>query len=308
MEIKLLQRKEIEDSKWNGCVHYATNSKIYGYTWYLDNVAGEWMGMVEGDYQSVFPLVWNEKLFGVKQLFQPLLCQQLGLFSVNVCNKERLRQFIDNIPQEFRYWEIAFNDGNKKVLGLDGLQLTSKVNYILDLNKPYQELNDGYSKNIKRNINKAGNYNLFLNSNLKPETFVSEVKKAQILKGIKHPEALYHTAHRIIYNCLHRGKGVILSAHNPAKELCAAIFFMLNGSDMINLLNVTTEVGKKTGAMPYLLDATVMREAEKRKFIDFEGSSVEGIARFYKGFGAVNVPYFQVHKNNFPWWLKWRKK
>jgi hypothetical protein len=161
---------------------------------------------------------------------------------------------------------------------------------------------------VKRNLKKASKENLYLTGNLKPETFVEAVKKAQIAKGIKHPEALYHTGHRIIWNCLHRGKGVITAAFNTDKELCAAIFFMFDGRAIINLLNVSTAVGKDVGAMAYLLDATIKREAEGVKYIDFEGSSVPGIARFYESFGAENVPYYQLKQNQLPWWAKWRKK
>ncbi len=307
MDLRLLSREAIEAAKWNGCVHYASNSKIYGYTWYLDNVAEEWMGLVEGDYQSVFPLVFNQKLLGTKQLYLPFLCQQLGLFSVNVCNKERLQYFMNAIPPSFKYQEIAFNDGNKNVLKFADTSIRLTDNYRLDLNQPYERLYDNYSKNIKRNIKKAWKHDFFLNSNLKPEKFVAAVKKAQQEKGVIHPDELYHAAHRIIYNCLHRGKGVIMSAEGTDKQLEAAIFFMFNGMDMINLMNVTTPVGKEKGAMSYLLDAVIQRESNKRKFIDFEGSSVEGIARFYKGFGALNVPYYKYTQNNLPWWLKWRK-
>jgi hypothetical protein len=308
MEIRLLQRDEIETPKWNGCVHYARNSKIYGYTWYLDNVAGEWMGLVEGDYESVFPLVWNDKLLKIKQLYQPFLSQQLGLFSVNLCSKERLQCFLDMIPEVYKYWDVALNDGNQNVLKLKSYDVVSKDNYHLDLNKPYDDLYQAYSKNIKRNIKKAVKQNLYLTNNLKAETFVAEVKKAQELKGVKHPDALYHASHRIIYNCLHRGKGAISAAFDTDKNLCAAIFFMFDGYAMINLLNVSTEIGKNNGAMPYLLDAAIMREAGKNKYIDFEGSSVQGIARFYQSFGAKNVPYYQLTNNKLPWWLKWRKK
>ncbi|BDS15051.1 hypothetical protein [Aureispira anguillae] len=308
MEVRLLKRDEIDVPKWNGCVHYAANSKIYGYTWYLDNVTNDWMGLVEGDYQSVFPLVWNDRMLKIKQIYQPFLCQQLGLFTVNVRSKERIAKFLEAIPSDFKYWDIALNDGNRNVLKLKEYEVLEKQNYHLDLNKPYDELYQAYSKNIKRNIKKAKNHNLFLTSNLKPETFVAEVKKAQIAKGIKHPEALYHTAHRIIWNCLHRGKGVISAAFDTDKNLCAATFFMFDGAAIITLLNVSTAIGKEVGAMAYLLDATVQREAERLKYIDFEGSSVPGIARFYKSFGAQNVPYFQLKNNELPWWIKWRKK
>ena len=307
MEIRLLKRDEIDDPKWNGCVHYALNSKIYGYTWYLDNVSEEWMGLVEGDYESVFPLVWNDKLFKIKQLYQPYLCQQLGLFSVNICSQERIKQFLLTIPREFKYWDIGLNDANKNIPTTLGFEIVIKNNFHLYLNKPYESLYADYSNNIKRNLKKASTKKLFLNSSLKPEKFVTEVKKAQIQKGILHPEALYHAAHRIIYNCLHRGKGVIMVAYDSQKNICAAIFFMFNGNAIVNLLNVSTEFGKENGAMHFLLDATIQREANKHKYIDFEGSSIEGIARFYKSFGAVNVPYYQLKKNQLPWWIKWRK-
>ncbi|MGH1337782.1 MAG: hypothetical protein ACRBFS_16800 [Aureispira sp.] len=308
MEIRLLKREEIEEPKWNGCVHYAANSKIYGYTWYLDNVTSEWMGLVEGDYQSVFPLVWNDKLFKIKQIYQPHLCQQLGLFTVNVRSKERISQFLAAIPDEFKYWDIPLNDGNASVMQLKEYEVVSQPNYLLQLNKPYEELYAAYSKNTKRNIKKGRNSNLFLTGNMAPDKFVETVKQAQEAKGIKHPDALYHTASRIIWNCLHRGKGAITAAYNADQELCAAIFFIFDKAALINLLNVTTIKGKEVGAMAYLLDATIQREADTHRHIDFEGSSVEGIARFYESFGAQNEPYYKVTKNELPWWIRWRRR
>jgi len=226
MNIRLLKRDEIEAAKWNGCVHYAHNSKMYGYTWYLDNVSEEWVGLVEGDYQSVMPLVFNEKLFGIKQLLQPLLCQQLGIFSVNVLSKVRIEGFLSQIPSDYKYWNINLNDAHQSSKKLEDVKVTEKANYILELQKPYELLKEAYSTNTKRNIKKAEKANLYLTTDMKVERFVEEVKKAQRLKGIKHPDALYHAAHRIIYNCMHRGIGTIVCAYTYDKKPCAAIFFM----------------------------------------------------------------------------------
>ena len=309
MKLRLLQREEIEAPKWNGCIYYSANSKIYGYTWYLDNVAENWMGIVEGDYQSVFPLVWNDRLFGVKQLYQPYLCQQLGLFTVNVRSKERLRQFLEFIPEEFKYWDLALNDGNESILKLSGYDTLQKPNYQLFLDKPYEELAKAYSGNTKRNLKKAQKTPLYLTNSMKPETFIEALQEAQNAKGVKHPDALYHAGLRIIWNCLHRGKGVLTAAYDAeTRELCAAIFFMFEGAALINLLNLSTARGKKINAMTYLLDATIQRDAGSTKYIDFEGSSIPGIARFYEGFGAQNTPYYQLINNQLPWWLRWRKR
>ncbi len=312
MEIRLLNRDEIETPKWNGCVHYASNSKIYGYSWYLDNVCnGNWVGLVEGDYQSVMPLVWNDKLLKTKQLYSPYLCQQLGVFSVNMLSKERIKQFLEAIPKEYKYWDINLNDGSQQVLGLrdnPAYDITEKDNYHLYLNKPYEELQAKYSKNTKRNLKKADQAGIYLTAGLKPEKFVTLVQEAQEKKGVKHPDALYHTAHRVIYNCLHRGQGTILGAFDDDKNILAGAFLMFNGAAIINLLNFSNEAGKEVGAMHYLIDSLVQREANKHKYIDFEGSSVEGIARFYKSFGAERMPYYQLKNNQLPWLLKLVKK
>ena len=36
----------------------------------------------------------------------------------------------------------------------------------------------------------------------------------------------------------------------------------------------------------------IKREAESKKTLDFEGGSLEGVARFYKGFGAEEEVYY----------------
>lgn len=308
MEIRLLKRDEIDKRRWDGCVYYSPNSLIYAYTWYLDNVCDTWEGLVEiedENYMSVFPLVWNDKLFGVKRLFQPYLCQQLGLFTVNGFSKIRIESFIHAIPKEYKYININLNESNE-IKELSGFQLTAKPNYLLPLGLSYEKLKENYASNLKRNIKKAEKTGLYSTTSIKPEDFVAAVKDYHKNKGNHFPDQLYHAAHRIIYNCLHRGQGVIMAAFTEQQELCAAIFWMTNGARIINLLNVTTAAGREVGAMHYLVDMYIQANAGKPMFIDFEGSSIDSIARFYQSFGAENHPYYNLKQNRLPWWLKWK--
>jgi hypothetical protein len=48
--------------------------------------------------------------------------------------------------------------------------------------------------------------------------------------------------------------------------------------------------------MFYLVDYIIRKEAAKDKLLDFEGSKIEGVARFYKGFGAKYHPYYILKK------------
>jgi len=45
-----------------------------------------------------------------------------------------------------------------------------------------------------------------------------------------------------------------------------------------------------------LIDTVIKNNAEKEIIFDFEGSRNEGIARFFKGFGAINQQFFIIKR------------
>ncbi len=47
---------------------------------------------------------------------------------------------------------------------------------------------------------------------------------------------------------------------------------------------------------------------KKDLILDFEGSSIPGLARFYKGFGANPSNFFLLKYNNLPFPFKYFKK
>ena len=93
MEIRFIEGKDIDKVKWNSCIHYATNGNIFAYKWFLDYVAKDWHALVEGDYESVFPLVWKKGLLGKDELYQPSLMRELGIYSINVLSRARVQRF-----------------------------------------------------------------------------------------------------------------------------------------------------------------------------------------------------------------------
>jgi hypothetical protein len=308
MNIRLVQRADIEQPKWDGCVFHANNSMIYGFTWYLDNVCEDWVGLVEGDYESVFPLVYNTKLLGIKQLYQPLLTQQLGLFSVNALSSARLEAFLDAIPKEFKLVNICLNDRNRVRDTYTAFHYSPQPNYVLHLNLPYEEIERNYSDMLRRNLRKAIKADLTLGNNIKPERLVEMVKAYHKEKGNKIPDSLYHTALRIIYNCMHRGVGFMSGAISPDGEILAAAFFMYSKGRIINLLNVTTTEGRKVNAMHFVIDMLIRTHANQPALLDFEGTSIAPLAQFYQSFGSLNQAYYKVSRNDLPQPIKFAYK
>jgi hypothetical protein len=306
-KIRLLRREEIEPSKWNGCIYYALNSRMYGYTWFLDNICDEWFGLVEEEYESVLPIIVRKhKYLLFNEIYQPPLAQQLGLFSMHVCSPTRLAWFFDAMPAEYKRLNMQFNFGNASVQSLSekGYTVSARPNFVLSLARPYEEITAEYSSNLRRNLKKTAQAELYLSTDLSPEKFIAEVKKHHLLIGNSIGEYTYNACLRIIYNCQHRGQGVIFSAFNQEREFQAGVFMMFDGMRLVNLINVSSEAGRKNNAMAYLLDAIIQTHAGQLKVMDFEGSAIEGIARFYESFGASNEPYYQVSKNTLSWWQK----
>lgn len=302
--ISHLKRNEIDEEKWDHCVQLSASRLPYAYTWYLDSVADRWDGLVHDDYVAVFPLVWRSR-FLIHYLYQPFFTQQLGSFSPKNPDEKILQSLLDAIPPRFRFIEINLNHMNPVVH--DGFQVSPRINLCLDLSLSYEKLFHNYHENAKRNLHKAEKNNLRVRRDLTPE-IVTEFFKANT--GIKIPEVGeydYEHLHRLMDAALKRNSGLALGVFDEKDNLYAMGFFIVTEKRIINLLPSIDDEGKEIGAGFYLVDDIVRKYAGSDKVLDFEGSMIPSIARFYKSFGAQEQTYWQLRRNNLPWVVKWIK-
>jgi hypothetical protein len=295
MNIELLKRDEIDDKRWNGCVHFAINAMPYAYTWYLDNICEEWEGLVLGKYRAVMPLVFNIK-FSFHYLFQPYFAQQLGVFTDVQLTKEKIDAFLSAIPEKYKYIDIQLNSSNPAP---SNFEVETRDNYLLEMKMNYESIRENYSGNLKRNIAKAEKEGLKFNNQLKPEPFVDFYMQHTAPKLKNFDAKNKHTMLRIIYQCMHYGMGGVVGIYKDEK-LVAANFLIHHPQRTINLLPTSSEEGKKLGAMHFLMDTIIRIGAGQNKYLDFEGSMIKGVADFYESFGAKKSSYLRVKRNNLP--------
>jgi len=96
-----------------------------------------------------------------------------------------------------------------------------------------------------------------------------------------------------------------LAVFDRNNDLCSAGFFMESSNCFVFLKSGVTNQGKSLGAMHLLFDSFIKEHAKSQKMLDFGGSSVDSVARFYKNFGAKDFVYLQVKKNSLPRIVKW---
>jgi hypothetical protein len=300
-QIHYIKHAQIDSDKWNRCIDGALNCRIYAYDWHLDRTAIEWDALVYGDYEYVMPLPFRKKL-GIKYLYQPLFSQQLGIFPTP--SKAIFDAFIDAIKDRFKYADVQLNALN--VPGENsGDIFFERKNYLLSLTNDFKSIISGYSKNTKRNIAKAQNQDLTIIEGIRHEDYLAF--KAKNLPAGVEQSAIAKLKSLIAFG-EYKGFGKIYGVYTPENNLCAAVYFCRWKDRVIYFNAASNEEGKNTGAMYYLVNRFIEDNAGKNLLLDFEGSMIPGVERFYSGFGAKPETYFHLKYNRLPLLLRWLKR
>lgn len=298
--ITYLKNHEIEKSKWDACIKESVNGMIYAMSWYLDIVAEDWDALVEDDYERVFPLTYGKK-WGIDYLFQPVFTQQLGLFSKNALSEEVVNSFLDSIPTKYKFAEINLNTFNKVTPNKYNLQ--EWHTYELDLIHSYSHIVKNYSTNQKRKLKKAGQANLSLVKNTKPDEIIKLFRDNRGKNISSLLDEDYVKLHRIAYSGIYKGVIQTYSVYSENNQLCAAVIFARSKSKMIFLFSGLSEEGKQTNAMAYLINSFIKEHSQQNLTLDFEGSNDPNLARFYKSFGSKLCTYPHIIINRLPFYL-----
>jgi hypothetical protein len=290
MEIRFVPREEIDKTKWNSCVHYAGNGNIFGYMWYLDNVAKDWDALVEGDYESVFPLVWKQGGFGGKNLVQPPWMRELGLYSIHVLSKQRIRAFVEAIPDVYGSIRLHLNEQNF-LPETKGYRLLPQTNYQLLLSPSYEELAGAYGKEFFLQLAKAEKAGLLPVSSIKPE-LVADFYRAHGAPD-RDRDTRAHALLRIMYNALHRGWGFAAGVSGAGGELLAANFYLYSHGKVLSLAPVASKKGRDHGALAYLFNTLLQSHAGRPLLLDLNTAGLDGLA---EEMGAKPNTFFVLEK------------
>ncbi len=300
-KIRYLHHREIDYNRWDESVSAASNSRMYALSWYLDRAVDRWDALVWGDYRYVMPLPYKKRL-GLKYIFQPWFCQQLGIFPAP--SEKIATLFFQEVASHFRYADLSLNAGNRPFTS-ETFHFMPRKNFLLPLFTTYASLSAHYAVNTRRNINKAKKNRLFVTEGIPAEHYLDFFHKHQpIPMGSRNFDRLKNLVAYMQY----RGFGKTMGVYTTGNELCATALICRWKGRILYLNPVSDATGKKTGAMFYLMDHLIRTHAASNVTIDFEGSMVPGIARFFHGFGASPESYHLMHYNQLPQIIRWIKK
>lgn len=326
-DFQYIKNNYINRNKWNECVSKSINSRVYGLSWYLDIVCKNWDGIIFGDYEAVFPVVFKNFFFS-KKSYHPLFCQQLGLFYKNSFNQISEEGFIKSLhnnilPKYFKKYiycatsefsnlldnkagcsRMQIVDSDTKLYftehaSIIGAFASTQNNLQIDLRNDYIDIKNGYNKNTIRNLKKSLGFNLRIKKEITIDVFMDLYKKnKKIARSIQNPIFFKNHNYLIIKNListsLRKKRGRLIGVYNQENNIISAAFFLSCFNREIILFNVTKPNSKHYHSMTFLIDYFINSNCNEDKLLDFEGSNIEGIRSFNAGFGSLNNQYYTI--------------
>ena len=296
-KVRILKRNQIDDTKWDLTIRQAANSLPYAYTWYLDALCTKWIGFVVGDYDFVMPVALGRK-WGVLYVYQPLFCQQLGVF-YRMRSEAIIDLMIHTLIKKFVYINYNINSDNTTKTPLRGI--SKKKNLVLKLSGKHSDIQKKYSDNTLRNIKKGQKAGLIFEEADKKscEGFTDFYVTHTAVKDTNFKSRHIAALKRLVHQFMIHDTVKLFLAKTADGEICAGVIIVGGNDRVIHLLPAADDHARQNGAMQFLIDAILNHYSESGKVYDFEGSSVESIARFYESFGAIDETFFVLDKSPF---------
>lgn len=294
--IEILSSSEIDKGKWDWIVNNSNNGYIYAQSGFLDQLSDDWSALIVGDYEAILPIPFRKK-WGITYAYTPPFTQQLGL--IGITKEIHSATIKKQIQKKYKYGTVLLNSGNA-ILARE-LGALPRANFYLSLQQPFSMLTKNFKKEIVRLSEKKIAENWVYNKTTPIKDCVDVYRQIQ---GHKLPHVKLRDYEQFIHfgnsnknpniQCFSR------SVHNPSGELCSVLVLLKDSKRIYNIINASTEEGRKEYTN-YLLYYECLKEfSEQALLFDFEGSSIPGVAGFYKKFNPIKEDYYLWHYNQLP--------
>jgi hypothetical protein len=294
LKLEFLHRDQLDEGRWDEVIAQSQAETLYPYTWYLDVVAAKWSAIVMDDYRFVMPVVWKQK-YGLKYIYQPYYTQQLGIFSKEYVDPTVIGETLPVLYKKFRFANFNFN--SKNLVAEDkNWSLYDKTNYVLDLTASYKDLSASFSTNAKRNIKRAITNSGELEKGVSCEEVIAFKRENDT---IKRTEGEYKWLQNLLETVTNKGAGTAYGVRADG-FLIASAFFGFSRTRGIYLVSASNVEGKEQRSMFKIVDAFIREHAGTELKLDFEGSNIPSVARFFAGFGARPEIYQGVNFDRLP--------
>lgn len=297
----IIPSHQVDKQKWDACIRKSFNTLIYAKHAYLNHLCDNWSAIILDDYNLVIPVPWRKK-FGITYTYAVPFIQQLGFFGEHKLFDKNLLQ---KLLKFCKYGDYFLNYNTDTSLLPT---FSSKTNFIIDLSRDYRLIAKNYKNNFIQNLRKAERSDLQYRQGSWENSF--QAYKQQYFSRLKDVSETHFNNFFTLCKSLEEEQMIfsrdVVDANNGS--LFATGLFLKDDHRIYNIMNSTTEKGRKTEANYLLFDSIFKEFAGSQMVFDFEGSDLPGVKSFYHKTGAINQPYYHLHFNYLPAPIRWLQK
>lgn len=277
------------DAEWDSFLEQCSNARLYARAFSLNALSKQWIILQSRDGLYRMPVPYHTKYL-VPIAYTPFFCQQLGVFSALPITSDILIQFMQAVKTRFFRATIHFNAQNPIPTEWSN-QIRFRQNYILPLQEDWPTLEQRFSSHCKRMLRKTA------------KDVCVDVSSELVLQQCKqHLPQVWNSlpAHSLqgIETSMKHFPCICLGMRDDSGIITASAAFSMYKNRITYILG-SSMPDKKRPQMHGIFAHLIRQYAGTQTILDFEGSDIPGIARFYEGFGAINEPYAVIQ------WKKW---
>ena len=286
------------------------NNSIFESDWWLNIVTGrEWQQInidKKGDIVASFAFPVQKKFFGKTKIIMPQMTQTLGIWFKNVekksnkdldFQKKLINEIMDKIPKTTQF-DICLDPSNEYVLPFlwKGYAVKPRYTYRIDDLSDLDHIFMNFTT-TKRNDIRRAQKELIISKTTDTDALIYMMKKTFERQNRKCPYN-ENIIREIVSECTKRNQGMMVSTKTASGELCAVAYFVYDSNVCYYLFSGFDDKYSNTGAQALNIWEGIQFASGVSKIFDFEGSMIEGIEGFVRGFGARPVIYYEISKKN----------
>lgn len=294
-----------EGSRLEGSIPW-TNS-VFEQPWWLDAVApGAWDEAVvrQGDDVVARLPYARQQRFGLATIVQPPLTQTLGPWLAPIAGKyarrletekKLLTQLIESLPH-FDHFRMNFSPALTNWLPFYWADFHATVRYtyriedLTDLDRIQGE----FQEHVRRGIKKANSI-VEVDHDFPLDDLLRLNARTYARQGLGAPYS-ENLVRRLDAAASARGARRILGAVDAQGRTHAALLMVWDERTFYALINARDPELQTFGSNTLLFWEAIRLASEVSRVFDFEGSMVESIEHFFRGFGGRQTPYLTISR------------
>ena len=284
---------------------------IFSKDWWLDAVCGEdnWsVVLIENDGEIIASLPYfKKKKYGFVIITMPPLTQNFKLWIKYPANQKYnkklyfenkiISELIDKLPK-FDMFNLYFHYSLTNWLPFywKNFKQTTRYTYIIEDLKNIESVFSNFSRSKKREIKRAEKV-VSITDNFTLEDCYKTNELTFQRQNLKIPFS-FKLLKDIDIVCKENNCRKLIFAADKENNIHTTLYYIYDDISVMCLIGGSDPKLRDSSANS-LIHFEAMKFAHKNDLIyNFEGSMMQGVENFFRGFGAIQKPYFSITKIN----------